>query len=92
MTEYGEVFAVETIDWLANRGRALLNAGDIDRANAHVKVLRLHAADTGLTAAGRDKCLAARRALAGEVRAAIAERTREALAARGYDWEPRRGA
>ena len=92
MTEYGEVFAVETIDWLLAKGRALLDAGEIDRANAHVKVLRLHAMDAGLTAAGRDKCLAARRALAGEVRAAIAERTRSALAARGYDWEPRRGA
>ena len=90
MTDYGEVFAVETIDWLANRGRSLLNAGDIDRANAHVKVLRLHAMDSGLTVAGRDRCLAARRALAAEVRAAIAERTRSALAARGYDWEPRR--
>ena len=90
MTEYGEVFAVETIDWLAAKGRALLDAGDIDRANAHVKVLRLHAADTGLTAAGRDRCLAARRALAGEVRAAIAERARSVLAECGYDWEPRR--
>ena len=90
MTDYGAEFAVETIDWLLARGRALLDAGEIDRANAHVKVLRLHAADTGLTAAGRARCLTARRALAGEVRAAIAERTREALAARGYDWEPRR--
>lgn len=92
MTDYGEEFAVETIDWLAAKGRALLDAGDIDRANAHVKVLRLHAADTGLTAAGRDRCLAARRALAADVSAAIAERTRSVLAECGYDWEPRRGA
>lgn len=88
MAACGKEFAVETIDWLAARGRSALAEGDIQRANAHVKVLRLHAMDSGLTAAGRDLCLAARRALAGEVRAAIAERTRSALAARGYDWEP----
>ena len=90
MTDYGAVFAVETIDCLAARGRSALAEGDIQRANAHVKALRRHAMDSGLTAAGRDRCLVVRRALAGEVRAAIAERTRSVLAECGYDWEPRR--
>ena len=89
MTDYGAGFAVETIDWLAARGRSALAEDDIPRASEHVRALRRHAMDSGLTAAGRRWCLAVRRVLAAEVSEAIAERTRSALAARGYDWEPR---